>query len=397
MFLLCSSLGKCCVSPLLLRGAAWFPSFWVVLLFFLLFCRVVLLGLILPFGWYCCFSFSCLVVLSSFSSFGKWCVSPVFCQVVLLGLLLPFGWCCCFSFSWLVVLSSFSSFGWSCFFQCLLSGGAAWSPPSFWVVLLFFRSLLLGGAAWFSSILWEVWCCSFFFLCLVVLPSFSSFGKWCVSPHLLSIVNLFPKRCMAFAWVRGCIRLTDAFVEIILVHVCCFSDAQILHNSILRVLTSSVFVQKMLVDTQEMDPLALLHFGRFSDSIAPFVLPTNPLELEQIASSELCLDIRCQVLLTCAALSASVHPIPPLQRICHFHVNQEPDRTRALSFCMTCTLTSSHHGVCRRSVERSSTCVHLSWKLWLFALDTVNTTMALHASQCRVLLLKTIRNRSAWR
>ena len=108
-----------------------------------------------------------------------------------------------------------------------------------------------------------------------------------------------------------------------------------------------------------MDSQALLRVGRSSDSVAPFVLPTNPLELEQIASSELCLDIRCQVLLTCAAVSASVHPIPPLRSICHFHVNQEPDRTRALSFCMTCTLTSSRHGVCRWSVERSST-VHLS-------------------------------------
>ena len=35
-----------------------------------------------------------------------------------------------------------------------------------------------------------------------------------------------------------------------------------------------------------MDSLALLRFGRSSDSVAPFVLPTNPLELEQIASSE---------------------------------------------------------------------------------------------------------------
>ena len=91
---------------------------------------------------------------------------------------------------------------------------------------------------------------------------------------------------------------------------------------ILRVLTSSVFVQKMTMDTQEMDSLALLRFGRSSDNVAPFVLPTNPLELVQIASSELCLDIRCQVLLTCAALSASLHPIPPLWRICHFHVNR---------------------------------------------------------------------------
>ena len=32
-----------------------------------------------------------------------------------------------------------------------------------------------------------------------------------------------------------------------------------------------------------------------------------------------------------------------------------------------------------------------------FALDTVNTTMALHGGQCRVLLLKTISHRSAWR
>ena len=46
--------------------------------------------------------------------------------------------------------------------------------------------------------------------------------------HLLAIATLFPKRCMASAWVRECIRLTDAFVEIILVHVCCFS---VLHNS----------------------------------------------------------------------------------------------------------------------------------------------------------------------
>ena len=52
---------------------------------------------------------------------------------------------------------------WSCFFPCLLLGGAAWSPPSLGEVLLFFLFLLvvlpsfsscrcgcvlLGGAAW---------------------------------------------------------------------------------------------------------------------------------------------------------------------------------------------------------------------------------------------------------
>ena len=153
------------------------------------------------------------------------------------------------------------------------------------------------------------------------------------------------------------------------------------------------------MDTQEMDSLALLRFGRSSDSVAPFVLPTNPLELEQIASSELCLDIRCQVLLTCAALSASVHPIPPLRRICHFHVNQEPDRTRALSFLHDVNVdVESSRCVPLICGEIFHLCISADiLKLWLFALDTVNTTMALHGGQCPVLLLKTISHRSAWR
>ena len=59
----------------------------------------------------------------------------------------------------------------------------------------------------------------------------------------------------------------------------------------------AAIVQRMLAEPQEMGSLALLGFGRSPDSVASFVLPT-PL---------------VQVLLTCSAGSASVHPIPPLR------------------------------------------------------------------------------------
>ena len=232
---LLSSVGWCClVSPFLLGGVAVFPFplggvafhrfLWVGLLFHpssVGWCCFVSSFLLGPFGCCCCFYFSCLVVLSS-SSFG-WCclVSSSF-----------FGWCYCFffSFSCLVALPSFSSlgncclspllcwavlrfpslfggvlldlillwvvllfsllpFGWSCFFPCLLLGGAAWSPPLFFsVMLLFFLlpfggvaflrllwvrqrspSLLFGGAAWFPPPLGGV---AFVLSFYVVLPSF---------------------------------------------------------------------------------------------------------------------------------------------------------------------------------------------------------------------------------
>ena len=54
-----------------------------------------------------------------------------FCLFSLFHVFHFFGWCCCFSFSCLVVLPSFSSFGWGCVLPSLLSGGAAWFPPSF--------------------------------------------------------------------------------------------------------------------------------------------------------------------------------------------------------------------------------------------------------------------------
>ena len=174
--LVSSFFGWCCVSPLLSRGAAWFPpSFWMVLLFFLfllvvlpsfsslgwdfvfhLLCWVVLLGLLLPWrcfpfllrgavspvwwcsrpspplgsgafllssvGWCCLVSsssfwwfllfFLLLLVLLPSSSFRCGSVLHLFCWVVLLGLLLSLEWCCCFSFSLCVVLPSFSSSGW---------------------------------------------------------------------------------------------------------------------------------------------------------------------------------------------------------------------------------------------------------------------------------------------
>ena len=75
-----------------------------------------------------------------------------FC-VVLLGFFF-FGWCCCFpSPVWRCCLPSpplgvaafpISSVGWCCFFPCLLLGGAAWSPSSFWVELRFSFSFCVG-------------------------------------------------------------------------------------------------------------------------------------------------------------------------------------------------------------------------------------------------------------
>ena len=171
---------------LLLGGAAWFPpSFWVVLLFFLLLlvgCSFITsffvpsLGgvafpLLLrgaawclpPFGGVAVFPFPVRWGSLPPPPLGWDAFSPVFCWVVLLGFLLAFRWCCCFSFSCLVVLPSFSSFGWGHFITRLQLGGVVWFPPSLWVVLLFFL-LLLGGAAWsppslalFSSPF--TWCC----------------------------------------------------------------------------------------------------------------------------------------------------------------------------------------------------------------------------------------------
>ena len=149
-----SSVRRCClVSSFPWSGVAVFPSpvWWGCLpspplggaaLFTVSFC-VVLLGFLLPFGWCCCFSFSCSVVLPSFSSLGCVCVLHLLCWVVLLGFLLPFGWCCCFSFScWVVLLGLLPP--WCCV-PSLLLRGAAWFLPS------------LGGLS-----------------CLVVLPSIPS-------------------------------------------------------------------------------------------------------------------------------------------------------------------------------------------------------------------------------
>ena len=79
--LVVSFYGWCCCSPSPVRwcclpsppGSGAFP---------LSFC-VVLLGFLLPFGWCCCFSFSCLVVLLSFSSLRCGCVLHLSCWVLL--------------------------------------------------------------------------------------------------------------------------------------------------------------------------------------------------------------------------------------------------------------------------------------------------------------------------
>ena len=131
-----------------------------------------------------------MVVLPSSPLLGVAAFSHVVCWVVLFGFTLPFGWCCCFFL--------------------LLLGGAAWSPPSlalfplsFCVVLLGFFPLWVVSPVWWcclpspplgsgaflpSSVGWCClvsspfwWCCCFSFSCLVVLPSFSSFG-WRAPP-----------------------------------------------------------------------------------------------------------------------------------------------------------------------------------------------------------------------
>ena len=119
---LLSSVGWCClVSSFLLGGVAVFPFpfggvafhrlLWVGLLFPPVFCCVVPLGLLFPFGWRCCFSFLLfggvvflllwVGLLFPMSSVG-WCclVSSSFFQS-----------CCSFSFSCSAVLPSFASFG----------------------------------------------------------------------------------------------------------------------------------------------------------------------------------------------------------------------------------------------------------------------------------------------
>ena len=171
------------------------------------------------FGWCCCFFFSCLVVLSSFHFLwvrlrspslllnnAVWSPPPLggvafpFSFCVIVPYFPSFGWCCLVSsFFWGVAVFPtpfawcclpFTSFGWDCvpllFYWIMLSGllllwvglrfpspfawscltfpplgGAAWSPPSFGVLLFFllllrgvvFLSLPLGETAFpFSSI-----------------------------------------------------------------------------------------------------------------------------------------------------------------------------------------------------------------------------------------------------
>ena len=127
-----SSVGWCCLVS---------STFWVVLLFFLLLFGGAAFLLLLWVGWCCSVSSS-------------------------------FWWCCCFSFSCLVVLPSFSSFWWDCFIPRLLLGGAA--SPSFWVVLLCFPSPV-------------AWCCLVSSFLDVVFLSFyvvllGFFPLWLVSP-----------------------------------------------------------------------------------------------------------------------------------------------------------------------------------------------------------------------
>ena len=154
--------------PLLLRGAAWFlPSLGG------LSCLVVLPS-IPSIGWGC--FFPCLLL----GFFPLWVVSPV--------------WRCCLHPLFSVwQLFPMSSVGWCCLVSSFLLGGVVVFSFSCWVVLLGFLlprrcfPLLLRGAAWFLPSLGGL-------SCLVVLPSFSSFG-WggaARSPPPFGGVAVFP-------------------------------------------------------------------------------------------------------------------------------------------------------------------------------------------------------------
>ena len=117
-----------------------------VLIFILLFFSIV-------FSFFCLFFYQFFSFSSFFSFFHvsslflffllrEWCLSPLFCKAVLLGVLLPLEWCCCFFLFLLycclrspplgVAAFSISSVGWCCLVSSFL-----------WVVLLFFLSCLV--------------------------------------------------------------------------------------------------------------------------------------------------------------------------------------------------------------------------------------------------------------
>ena len=80
--------------------------------------------------------------------------------------------------------------------------------------------------------------------------------------------------------------------------------------------------------------LALLHFLCIRDEL--------DLDFSMLPWHSMMAAVRCQVLLgPRTALSASVPPDPSSPKDL-FLPPQEPDRTHALSFCVTCVLTSSH-------------------------------------------------------
>ena len=124
-------LGGVAVFPLLFGGAAFHPLLWAVVRFPCLLDCGVAWSLPPPFLVVLLFFLLLLVECSLISSFFVLSLSGVafllsFC-VVLLGMFLPS----------LVVLPSLPLFWVVVRFPCLLLRGAAWFPPSFWVVLLF--------------------------------------------------------------------------------------------------------------------------------------------------------------------------------------------------------------------------------------------------------------------
>ena len=144
-----SSSGRCCVFSLLLRGAAFFPSFLEWGCFLPLFCWKVL-----P---YLLFLWVVFWVGLLFPSL-LWVVPLGLLRWVLLRFTLLFAWCC---------------------LPSLPFGGAAFSPSAVWVLLC----LLLR---------WAVLRCSLSFL--AVLPSFPSFHGWgsFLSPLLLGGAAFLP-------------------------------------------------------------------------------------------------------------------------------------------------------------------------------------------------------------
>ena len=151
----------------------------------------------------------------------------------------------------------------------------------------------------------------------------------CTSSHATVAIRRFPPAHLVHPNVTNFLTVVPVSAKVVF----------------LRNLSSLVFVQKMLSASREMEPLALLRFGQSTDNVAPLVLPTTPLVVDKIPSSELYLDIQNQIQLTCYALSTSVHPIPPLRKICLFHSNQKPDRTRALSRDVCVDVQPLHHGM----------------------------------------------------